>query len=69
MVLARELTLSRGKALLGAALLGAHNLAAYRAFKYRVLLRVSDGLGAVVISNIPLMTLLFAYVQGQEPLR
>ncbi len=59
----------RGRALVGAMLYGALSFGAFFAFVYWGLQRVPAGFAGVVLATGPLLTLLFAILQGQEPMR
>jgi drug/metabolite transporter (DMT)-like permease len=66
---AMRLSLPRGRALLGSLLYGTLQFGGAFALAYYGLLRVSAGLGQIILAVVPLATLLLAVVQGQEELR
>ncbi len=68
-VLARRLSLPRGRALMGAMLYGLLIVGAGYAFMYWGLVRVPAGLGSTLLSLVPLMTLFFAGAHRLEQLR
>jgi len=68
-VLARRLKLPRGRTLVGAALFGVLNFAAAYAFIYWGFQRIPAGLGSVVMSTVPLLTLLLVGTHRLEPFR
>jgi drug/metabolite transporter (DMT)-like permease len=69
LVIVRRPPLPRGRAIGGAALYGLLGFAAFFAFLYFGLVRASAGLGQIVTSLVPLLTMLLAVVHGLERLR
>ena len=67
-VLARRVTLPRGRALIGTVIYGAIAIGASFAFLYWALVRTQPGLASVFIAIVPLLTLFLAAAHGQEEL-
>jgi len=67
-VLARRVTLPRGRALIGTVIYGAIAIGASFAFLYWALVRTQPGLASVFIAVVPLLTLFLAAAHGQEEL-
>jgi drug/metabolite transporter (DMT)-like permease len=67
-VLARRISLPKGRALIGAVLYGLLATGASYAFIYWGLLRVQASLTMVVLAFVPLITLFLAWVHGLETL-
>lgn len=65
----RRLELPRGRALTGAALFGLLNFAGAYAFLYWGLQEIPAGLGSVIGSTVPLITLLLVNIHRLEPFR
>lgn len=65
----KRLSLPRGRALLGAVLYGILGFGAGYAFAYFALLQVSAGLAAVIMSLVPLLTFVLAFLHGLEKIK
>jgi drug/metabolite transporter (DMT)-like permease len=68
-VAVRRLPLPRGGALVGAVLYGILSFTAFYAFTYYAIQRLPAGIAATLGATVPLLTLLFAVVQGLETFR
>lgn len=66
LVFSKRLPLPRGRALLGALIYGGLGFGAGYAFAYVALLQIGAGLAAVIMSLVPLLTFILAYVHGLE---
>lgn len=65
----RKLPLPHGRALLGPIIFGVLQFGAGFAFAYWALQEVPAGLASVILASVPLFTLVFAILAGQERLR
>ncbi len=63
---ALSLPLPRGRAMLGAALYGALGFGVAYGFMYFALIEISIGTASVIMATVPLFTLAFAVLHGQE---
>jgi drug/metabolite transporter (DMT)-like permease len=68
LVWALALPVPRGRALLGGVVYGALGFGAAYGLLYFALLEVSIGMAAVIMATVPLFTLVFATLHGQESL-
>jgi drug/metabolite transporter (DMT)-like permease len=69
LVLALRLSFPRGRALAGAALWGLVQFAATFALMYYAFVELHAGFGQILLALVPLLTVLLAAAQGEEPLR
>lgn len=65
-MLARKMEVPRGRALVGSLLYGTLNFGVGYAFLYFALTRLQVGTASVIMALLPLLTLIFAVLHGQE---
>lgn len=68
-VFMKHLPFPKGRALVGILLFGLLGVGVGYAFTYLALVRIEAGLASVIMSMVPLITFILAFLQGIEPFR